>query len=66
MPVSKGGFTYLFTPRETLRLLFQGLDLSFPPTLERPLNFSSIVEIGDTLPVGLNHTTTAMGGEPKL
>ncbi|KAF8876304.1 hypothetical protein CPB84DRAFT_1795913 [Gymnopilus junonius] len=46
IPISANNFTYLFTPRETLRLLFQGFGLPFP------LNFEKLNHI----PAGLNQS----------
>ncbi|KDR76712.1 hypothetical protein GALMADRAFT_139606 [Galerina marginata CBS 339.88] len=61
VPVSTNGFTYLFTPRETIRSLFQDFNMSIPGDYEKPFNFSSVVASNDTLPSGLNTSSVVLG-----
>jgi len=63
VPVSQNDFTYLFTPRSTIRPLFDYFDLPFPQVFEQPLNFSEVLQLNDTLPSGLDTAGISMGGE---
>ena len=62
MPLSDNNYTYLFTPQSTIRPLFDAFGLDFPQALQPPLNFSTVVDLKDTLPGGLNKTGISMGG----
>jgi hypothetical protein len=63
VPKSENNLTYVFTPRSTIRSLFDHFDLPFPQVLEQPFNFSWVVYPNDTLPSGLDTTGISMGGE---
>jgi len=63
IPISQNNFTYLFTPRSTIRPLFDYFDLPFPQDVEQPLNFSRVLQLNDTLPSGLDTAGISMGGE---
>ncbi|KDR76711.1 hypothetical protein GALMADRAFT_225654 [Galerina marginata CBS 339.88] len=54
IPISYGGLTYLFTPRETIRHLFQYFDMTLPQNYEQPFNFSSFINPNDTFPSGFD------------
>jgi len=58
--LSANNFTYIFTPRETLRSLFSSFDKEYPTTVP-PFNASSVLQLNDTLPSGLNVNETALG-----
>jgi len=62
VPLSERNFTYVFTPQNTIRPLFDDLDLDFPQALQRPLNFSDVVDPNDTLPSGLDKAGISIGG----
>ncbi|KAF8811878.1 hypothetical protein BYT27DRAFT_7088549 [Phlegmacium glaucopus] len=59
VPISKNNLTYLYTPRDTLRPLFDWFSLPFPAELEQVLN-SSVLVPGDTVPGGLDLTSIAI------
>ncbi|KAF8811858.1 hypothetical protein BYT27DRAFT_7088513 [Phlegmacium glaucopus] len=59
VPISKNNLTYLYTPRDTLRPLFDGFSLPFPAVLEQVLD-SSVLAPGDTLPDRLDLTSIAI------
>ncbi|KDR74467.1 hypothetical protein GALMADRAFT_71149 [Galerina marginata CBS 339.88] len=61
VPLSEHNFTYLFTPRDTLRPLFQHFNLLLPQDYEQSFNFSSTLYLNDTLPSGINTSSIAMG-----
>ena len=63
VPLSENNFTYVFTPRSTIRSLFDHFDLPFPQVFEQPFNFSTVLHQNDTLPRGLDTTGISMGGE---
>ena len=63
VPLSPNGLTYIFTPRSTIHSLFDHFDLPFPQVFERPLNFSQVLQPGDTPPSGLDTTGISIGGE---
>ncbi|KAF8164850.1 hypothetical protein B0H34DRAFT_648623 [Crassisporium funariophilum] len=59
--VSENDLTYLFTPRDTVRPLFQGVGLPFPARLEQPLNLTKTMHPNDTVPATLDISKIAMG-----
>ncbi|KAF8883434.1 hypothetical protein BD779DRAFT_1443935 [Infundibulicybe gibba] len=61
VPRSDNGFTYTFTPRATLRSLFDSFKLPFPAQLEVPVNGSKVLQKNDTFPVGLDVAATSLG-----
>jgi hypothetical protein len=61
VPTSFNNLTYLYTPRDTLRPLFDGFNMSLPAVLETALD-TSFLATGDTLPDGLDLTSIAMAG----
>ena len=60
--VSKSNLTYLFTPQSTIRSLFDAFGLNFPEDLQRPFDFSTVVDPMDILPRGLNNSDISLGG----
>ncbi|GLB33262.1 hypothetical protein LshimejAT787_0101460 [Lyophyllum shimeji] len=53
-------FTYVFTPRAVLESLFTSFGMGYPTTL-MPFNASKVLQLNDTLPVGLDPAQTALG-----
>ncbi|KAF8954430.1 hypothetical protein BDZ97DRAFT_1865139 [Flammula alnicola] len=61
IPLSENNLTYLFTPRDTIRGLFQNFEMDFPQGFEAPLNFTQVMHPNDTLPSGLDPSGIATG-----
>jgi len=62
VPISNSTLTYLYTPRDTLRPLFDEFSVPFPAALEKVLNSSNVLAPNDTLPDGLDLTSIAIAG----
>ncbi|KAF9464261.1 hypothetical protein BDZ94DRAFT_1216732 [Collybia nuda] len=61
LALSPSNFTYIFTPRETLRSLFDSFDKEYPSIL-KPFNATAVMQGNDTLPPDLNPNDLALGG----
>ncbi|KAK0191490.1 hypothetical protein F5146DRAFT_1048998 [Armillaria mellea] len=57
IPRSSNGFTYLFTPRETMKSLFSSFDLVFSSDLEESV--TDALQLNDTLPSTVDVNGTA-------
>ncbi|PPR03325.1 hypothetical protein CVT24_012601 [Panaeolus cyanescens] len=60
IPFSTGERTYLFTPRATVQKLFDHFGLSFPSTLDGPLNVTKAMVGNDTFPPGLDPASLSL------
>ncbi|KAL0949830.1 hypothetical protein HGRIS_009865 [Hohenbuehelia grisea] len=60
IPRSFANFTYMFTPRDTVRALFSSFDMDMPKILEQPLNASLATAPGDRFPSGIDPQSTAL------
>lgn len=58
IPRSSNGFTYLFTPRETMKTLFSSFDLLFSSDLEESV--TDVLQLNDTLPSTVDVNGTAL------
>ncbi|KAK0205990.1 hypothetical protein DFS33DRAFT_1256607 [Desarmillaria ectypa] len=58
IPRSSNGFTYLFTPRETMKTLFSSFDLVFSSDLEESM--MDVLQLNDTLPSTVDVNGTAL------
>jgi hypothetical protein len=63
VPVSPTMLTYVYTPRSTLRGLFEYFNTPLPDELQSPLNLAQVLQGNDSVPDELNVQETAMGGE---
>ncbi|KAF8890375.1 hypothetical protein BD779DRAFT_1610820 [Infundibulicybe gibba] len=61
VPQSDNNLTYTFTPRATLRSLFDSFKLPLPAEFEAPVNGSKVLQKNDTFPVGLDVAATSLG-----
>lgn len=55
--------TYVFTPRSTLRDLFEYFNKPLPDELKNPVDLAQVLQSNDSAPAELNVQETAMGGE---
>ncbi|KAK0231351.1 hypothetical protein IW262DRAFT_1262876 [Armillaria fumosa] len=58
IPRSSNGFTYLFTPRKTMKTLFSSFDLLFSSDLEESV--ADTLQLNDTLPSTVDVNGTAL------
>ncbi len=60
IPRSSNGFTYLFTPRETMKTLFSSFDRVFSSDLEESV--TDALQLNDTFPSTVDVNGTALTG----